>query len=536
MIDKTSKLLTVPLKHLPQHVILTIAILPVYYILQRLIFRSTTLDEAAYHQSFLFTQTGSSIYSWIVLSIMGALLIFSRLYKIKTKWQNNYDIPFIRFFVGLISILLAWKYSTYDLNLYYDQAHYIDRVLLITSAILVIWKPIFVFPFLLILLPIIRQFNYPIGGYSVTESSLLYKLLILFASSLVIRIVFKRNISQVFLICACAMIAAFYFISGYKKLQIEWFSLAQPHLLLFSSYANGWLNFLDIETVSSLGRKLQHGTLFIKIYTLILECGVILLLWNRRTFILCITTCICFHLGILAISGIFFGMWISIGLALFGFAFTSGGKAFFKQLNKSHFITSLVVAIIGLLLFHPGALSWYDSSLSYTYEFEAIGESNNRYSLNNSTVTPYDYQFTLSGFTYLSKDPVLPTVWGSTTNKPFATTLSKVQTIEDLEQVTSTHAHVSYNEEASLKFDAFMIKWISRYQEVGTKSVVPTALRFPLHLWRFPKEPSFENQEKIKQVDIFRVTTFFDKNSYSVLDRTPVRSIPFPIQEDSDSK
>ena len=58
----------------------------------------------------------------------------------------------------------AWAFSAYDYNFYFDQTHYVDRLLLIAFAMLVLVHPGFVLPFLLEAIAIAYQFHHPLGG------------------------------------------------------------------------------------------------------------------------------------------------------------------------------------------------------------------------------------------------------------------------------------------------------------------------------------------------------------------------------------
>ncbi|HEX7072235.1 MAG TPA: hypothetical protein VF190_15590, partial [Rhodothermales bacterium] len=76
-------------------------------------------------------------------------------------------------------LILTWAYATYAFNYVAGQGHLVDRLLLILLIPLVWWRPAFLVPYLLVLLPVIWQFDAPIGGFSWSEPALLTRLLIL---------------------------------------------------------------------------------------------------------------------------------------------------------------------------------------------------------------------------------------------------------------------------------------------------------------------------------------------------------------------
>ncbi|HFA47623.1 MAG TPA: hypothetical protein ENJ95_01240, partial [Bacteroidetes bacterium] len=64
--------------------------------------------------------------------------IFSKK-NIACKWEVFNHGKSVRFLVVLATVILAWVFSTYDFNLYFNQGHYIDRLLLLGLVLLVYW-------------------------------------------------------------------------------------------------------------------------------------------------------------------------------------------------------------------------------------------------------------------------------------------------------------------------------------------------------------------------------------------------------------
>jgi hypothetical protein len=64
----------------------------------------------------------------------------------------------------ILSAILDWKFNTYGFNLYFDQWHLVDPALIILLLSLIWLRPVAILPFLVVLLAIQNQYNYPIGG------------------------------------------------------------------------------------------------------------------------------------------------------------------------------------------------------------------------------------------------------------------------------------------------------------------------------------------------------------------------------------
>ena len=138
-------------------------------------------------------------------------------------------------------LLLAWTYSTYDFNLYLDRGHAFDRILLVGLAACVVWRPVFIFPFVLHSSAMARQFVQPIDGYSLAEQLLLARILMLALGQFLLASLAQRSCLGGFVLLLCCLIAAPYWASGIAKRLHHWLWEDEIHLLLPATYANGWL-------------------------------------------------------------------------------------------------------------------------------------------------------------------------------------------------------------------------------------------------------------------------------------------------------
>lgn len=70
--------------------------------------------------------------------------------------------------------------------------------------------------------PLLRQFGYPIGGFSLATSVLPVRVLMLVGAFWLLRAVTRRGRTDDAVFVLCCIIAAHYWASGYAKLQLEW--------------------------------------------------------------------------------------------------------------------------------------------------------------------------------------------------------------------------------------------------------------------------------------------------------------------------
>ena len=139
------------------------------------------------------------------------------------RWDELDHDKVLRSFVGLVTVVLAWVFSTYDYNFFFDQSHLADRILLCVLSGLVLWRPVFVLPFVLLVVAIAWQFYFPIGGYSVAQPFLLVRVLILFVAMFFVLAVSRRRNAIDFVFCALLLLAATYFNAGLGKISLPLF-------------------------------------------------------------------------------------------------------------------------------------------------------------------------------------------------------------------------------------------------------------------------------------------------------------------------
>lgn len=452
-------------------------------------------------------------------AVIGALIWKG---TIGLSWPALEDGPRIRVLVGTAAILLAWVFSTYEYNAYFGQEHEIDRLLLMITAALLLWRPAFVLPFLIVLLPLMQQFHHPIGGYSAAEAMLPTRLLILFLCTLVLSGLTRHAWSSAFIFLTCCLLAAHYWAPGLGKLTLGWISRDQIQLLLPATYANGWLGFLDAESIGSITRQLAIANVPMKFVAMAAELGALFSLWSKPVMRVLIILWIALHAGIFLLSGIFFWMWIVLNavLLLLYFRPRAGRLSFF---TLEHFLLSVLIIAAGDILFKPAKLAWLDASVSYTYRFEAVGADGLSHAAPPRFFAPYDYQFTLGNFHYLHDAPHLPIVWGATSRPVVVDALKSVRTAAEISRLERVHGRVSYDARRSAAFDALIRRFFVQQEEARRRRwwrVLPA----PPELWTFPLVPPRPAGE-IDRVIVYQIVSHFDGQRYRELRRVPVRII-----------
>ena len=510
------------------------SLLAIFVFFHKILVVLTQLPQSAFSEPVIFWELIKKLFTHplgltLVIGVFIILLlrIPPALQLLNNKWSDFQHGNSLRFFVVLTAGVLSWVFATYDFNLYLNQAHLFDRLLLILFCVLIIWRPVFVFPFLALLLPIISQFEI-LAGFSWAAPLLPIKVLILFAAFLFLRILIKISGITVFVFLLGCLWASHYWVSGIAKLTWEWILHDQVYFLLPATYANGWLSFLEPETISKLCQNFIPFNGIMKFFTILMECGCLIFFWRLGSLRFFLFGWILFHLGILLMSGIFFWMWMVLEAGLLFLFLRRDSFSSLALFNYPKLLISVILIITASYWSNPVRLAWHDAPVSYTYRFEAETQSGNKYFLPPNFFAPYDYQFTLMAFSFMSPHPVLPIVWGVTSDPGLSRQLEKMSKPEHFFSYEKERGFVGLQEDRIAGFDAFVRQFVQHWNQRLSKKTGLSYLKAPRLLWTFPSSPGFAEPEAIKQIKVIQVTSVYFQGQYSEIRHLPVQKILIP--------
>ena len=444
------------------------SILFLYVFLDRLLMRVSRIPLESFQEPFIYFAFLKNFVTdrYVIFLVPLILFLFFFRRNLLASWADFPKGRPIRFFIVLTTAILVWSFSTYDYNFFYNQGHYIDRFLLVLFLILIYWRPVFVLPFLTILIPMIWQFTL-LEGFTWTTPVLLIRLLILFYSFFLIYLITRKLNATDFVFLTCCFLAAGYWVSGFGKLSWQWLRYDQISLLLPATYANGWLGFLKPETMIWLTQIFTAVNVPLKIFTLIVECGVLLFFWNRYSMRFFLVGWMLFHVGILMVSGIFFWMWILIATCLLWLFVWKSGFAELRIWGWKYLLVSMVLILSSPFWLRPVALAWFDVPATYTYRFEAITEDEQKFLLPPKFFAPYDHQFTLSTFSYLdNKKPIIPITWGIGPAE-----VMNIRTADEILAYEKSKGKIAFNEKKTELFDVFVKRYIQNWNNDPSKGI-----------------------------------------------------------------
>ena len=501
-------------------------VLFLYVSLDRFLMKMTHLSFVNYQEPFIYFAFLKHIFtSWYLLFVITSGFILCMFRKnLLCSWTNFYKGELTRFLVIIAAGTLTWVFATYNYNLYYDQGHYFDRFLLFIFLILIYWRPVFVFPFLTVLLPIIWQFTV-LHGFSFAIPFLPMRLLTLFSTFFLICLFVKKLPIADFVFLTGCLIATHYWVPGLAKLRLNWILHDQLYFLVPATYANGWLGFLDSQTISSITQKLAHYNIPLKILTLIFECGSLFFFWNRSSVKFFLCGWVCFHLGIFLFSGIFFWVWILLEGAFLYLFLKKDGISIMPIYNRKYLIVSMILIISGSLWSKPVALAWFDVPVTYTYRFEGVTESGKTYKLPPKFFAPFDYQFTLGSFAFLDNKRLISVVWGASSDS-FGKQIMKLDSDRLLFSFEEQKGKVFLDERSKEAFDLFIKQYIHNWNKHFSNKTYLSYIEAPRFLWTFPTTVKFEqSKQPITRIKVIQVMSFYNHEKYTEIRESIVDEI-----------
>ena len=505
-----------------------VSILFLYILSDSVIMAMTRLPVERYFEPVIFVAFLKHLlqgkYVLVLVPLILGVLFFKK--NIAASWTAFPMGKSVRSLVVLVTAVLAWVFATADFNLFFNQGYYADRLFLLILMPLVCWRPVFVLPFLLILLPAIGQ-SQAITGFSWAAPYLLIRVLILFAVFFLLFLATKKFYLKDFILFLGSLIAAHYWLSGFGKLNGEWIGHDQIFFLLPATYANGWMPFVEPETIGAVTQTLSQFNTPVKMLVLVFELGGCLFFFHRYSARFFLTGWMLMHLGIFLVSGICFWMWAVLEAGLMFLFFRKNGFAELPVFSKKHLLISAFLVMTGVYWCRPVKLAWHDVPVSYTYRFEAATETGEILQLPPDFFGTFDYQFTLGTFSYLKSEPSLVITWGGTdagTSRLLRTANSSQQFLE----IEKSHGAVRYVENQAIVFDNFMKKYLANWNKRHSGKTFLSYFKAPRLLWTFPKAPPFEGHSVIRKVRVVQVTSFYQDGKYEEIRALPIREISIP--------
>ena len=503
-------------------------VLGIYFISRIVLYRITLLSHDSYFEKILYWEFLKKITAiWplgLTLLLIGVVLNK----RLLLSWSVFEKGHIVRNLMLFFCVILVWDFSFYEYNWYFDQTHLADRILLLLLVPATYFRPFFLIPFLSLALVIIGQFEV-LPVYSIANPEMFLQLILLFICFFIFKILTKkfRFVNFIFLF-GCVMATNYIFSGAGKLFKEDWLFYDQINYVMISSYANGWANFLSLEEIEKITTLLGNLNIPLKLFTLFVECGFLFFFLRLKWTRVLLSSAIALHIGIFIFTGIFFWSWILLHTALLFFVLKEKVFEETKIFNTRYLLLSMPIILSGLLWNQPVYLVWYDIPFGYSHRYIAETEAGKSYSLSSDFFHPYDYQFTLTRFSYLDKKTRLGTSNGATSRHQIFNFFKEDRTLEELSEFEKSMGSIHYSEDKKVFLENFIKKFVQNKNEAQDKNVgYLSVLKTPDLLWVSKKEEGQVNEnEKIAKIIITNSTGYYtESKGYKMIVTDTISSI-----------
>ena len=435
--------------------------------------RGASLSEQGYGGGWILPEALQDPWSWLFLTLSLAV----PLWRWRALRWSALGGGVLRLYAAALGLLLVWLSSLYGYNYYYDQAHLADRALLWLLWGLLLWHPAGLGPLVWWAQLMQGQFQYPLGAYSLTDLRPIYEQLMLLQIFLAAQVtlawmrprwpVLSRWLPVLppFWALALCLQAANYLGPGWGKLRLGWLWEDQLANFWLAAYSYGWLTSLGTERALALAAWLTRFNQPLLLLTLILELGVVFILWRRRLTLLLLLGMVGLHLAIVALSGIFFWKWILLDLLLFGVVWRQKPAEQAALYDRPVVLAAFLLMLGSNLYFRPTSLYWYDTPLTQRFNVEVVTTTGDVYSLERNFLRPYQIIFAKEGFHVLNPEPFLVGTYGATSELAVQRALQAAERPEDLAAIGAQYGLRAANPVGQRQVDGFLRAYFQSYNQ-----------------------------------------------------------------------
>lgn len=466
-----------------------------------------------------------------VLTAVGVMAKNSLCLRVISPWQSLQQGRHIRIFVCFLCFLVVWPAATLGYNYYFDQEFLLDRLILVVLFILLWWRPVFIYPLIVLTILLLFQLKQPdLGGSIMAHKLQVINALLIFAGAFLVYVLFNARNLSIYVFLTCCFVASAYWLPAFTKIQLGWFDFGSLSNAPIASFAHGWLSFLGVEQVLTFSRLIAEIDLPLKLFVIAIEAGCIFFMLSRGVSTILLVCLITFHSGVFVLLGFFFWTWILLDAALLFLLLKERKLNSFKIYNKQYFLVSIVLIFFCRYWANPPALAWFDTRASYTYELQAETDNGEKISIPPEYFRPYNDVFTMQAFSYLVKQHrQLVGPYGVTNNRRIANVLEPPLTVNEFIEIESIEGHNYYNEKREKQFYEFVSQFVqNRNKQVKHSLLEWQNIAPPKQFWGDNSQLNNLNGKIIKRVTIVGKTTLFDNEQLNIIRQIELSTLVIP--------
>lgn len=486
-----------------------VALLPVVaFVLNR----ADWTPEAAYHSWWIL---GSALMSggWRV-QLGAAGVVVLALAMARFPWRRIAPgHPALRRMALFLALIHAWPLVLYPLNHWYGQGHWLDRAAVGFLAVAILRHPAFLAPFLFVSGLISHQFAYPIGGFTATDKVLPHLPLQLLTCFALCR-TFLRVRPRHLVVALIPGVVSCYFLPGCAKLALgnglTWLWEDRLTNLLVARHQYGWLGWIPEPTLLAVAGRMGPVDGGMRLLSLCFELGAPLMVFRRSWSVALLVLLAGFHLGVLALSGIFFWKWIATDLVIAAYLRRLDPGAWTAR--NARILALGVLLVLGLVprLWPVPRLGWLNTPFVERYVLVGLARSGERYAIPPGWFGGYSTIFAQNRFQYLDPGRSLTYTFGSTQDPSVHAALVDRPSLAIAAELIATKGVVRFEERRRARFSEFIhVTCVRPLPATITFERLLETISCPQHILGSPPG-SYSGQEPLSEVVVLLRRSIYD--------------------------
>ena len=450
------------------------------------------------HSSFLLYFLASP---WTYFAILISCLLYFK--GAIRSWKDIENQNLVKVVVLIPVLVLAYECYFSSYNFFVDQSFDFERILILLLAIGSFFNPLFISPFIALVLLFQGQFVYPIPGYLLFDKRVLMDIILLFLSFLIL----KKNFSlkaSLFFFTVLLIVISNYFYAGFSKLWssphgYEWI-VGQMEYSLSHVVFKGW------PLSESLINFVKNNALLLQTCTIIIELSSLLFFWKKKLSYYHICAFVILHFMIFYFSGCLFWKWIIVDvIALFILIKID-------VFSRQYFYFSIIGILTCKIWLSPFPASWFPTKINQSFLYEVTLEDGSKEVYNKQFFAPFGNHFHHGKFHFIVNEKLLPIkTFGYTLDYQLSQKIDK----SSLSEIVALEQQLGQNNYDSIKkenFENFLKTYFSNVNKSSTNWQPATKL---VHLYVKQSDWTPE-KKKIVAVKVYLIKTIIKENKSSV--------------------
>jgi len=468
-----------------------------------------------------------------VLFLVVPTLVFV-LARRRVTWKAWESGRSLRALVMLMLGLLAWTGSTFEYNIYLNQGHVFDRLLLV-ALVALSWRTPLAVPFAARWAYLMIQEAYvpvPLDDFDFRP---VYEILIVFSCFAWASLRRSFN-SRHFLLVALGVWASYYYAAGVAKINYgpAWSWLLDNHLsnIAVNAHIRGWLGFVSDPVFLTFASFIRRFDVVLAGFTLVVELSALVCFLHPRFIRTWLLLCFALNGGIFLLTGIFFWKWMATSLALW-FFLRRGGAVIVKKMCRQKAVVLFAIFIVynsrQRLYYNPQTgVAWYDTRFLENYLLYAVSPSGQRYLVSPSYIRPMEMHWVQGRLCYATSEKSITGIYGTAGNHALLTRLETLSAPEEALKLLDRGGRCT-NPKRQEVFDQFITRYFGNLNRYGRSLHWLRWIEMPTHLWVQPQGNLYQEQEPVEHIELWRELVVNHGGALHRLETKKVHEVPIPL-------